>query len=224
MLKRHQSCASFRTDMVAPCSERGLYTWTDTRCKRKGKKAPLPQPHCREWSSAGAHRCVYWSLSFEPWTSSLGHFKKPSVSRLNSSAAKLNFSTVPVTDRGGLHRQHFFRAKAKASWWQQGGRAAPARHGCLTSSVALHDVAQLRNTTFQTKLYLQAIKTRPGLPLRHSIYEIASLLCRGITGKPSTLWHTEEIRRVPLNPRYSGKSTKPLIFGGHGGPLYGSIL
>lgn len=77
MLKRHKNWASFRTGMVVPCSERNSM-WTDTWCKRKGKKAPLPQPHCREWSSAGAHCCVYGSLSFEPWTSSLGHFKSPS--------------------------------------------------------------------------------------------------------------------------------------------------
>lgn len=150
----------------------------------KVKRPRCHCPHCREWSSAGAHRCVYGSLSFEPWTCSHGHFKKPFVSRLNSSAAvTLNFSTanVTVTDRGGssatfLRAKAKAKAKAKASWWWK-QEAAPLRHGCLTSSVALHDVAQLRNTAFQTKLYLQAIKNQSGFAitsqyLRNSLFAL----------------------------------------------------
>lgn len=212
--------------MVVPCSERNSM-WTDTWCKRKGKKAPLPQPTLSRvivsWSTS---LCLWviiiWTLNMQPWSFS----KSPSSVVWTHQRRRSTSPLRPWPWRTeGVHRQHFSgrrrrrgRADDESRRLRRSGTVASPH---LWPSTMLHNCATPRS---KQSVISKPSKTRAGLPLRHSIYEIAFLLCRGITGKPSTLWHTEEIRRVPLNPRYFRKSTKPLISGDDGGPLSRYIL
>lgn len=161
----------------------------------------MQQQHYQEWLSAGVHYCwwviIKWTLNIR-----IRSFQKPFVTRVSSSSAKRDLWTDCDSNSDGVkrfRRQHFYgrqQADESKRLNRPGSVASPhitcgsprcctiAQHHVLNN--ALSSSHQNQSAFIITSQYLQN----------------NLLLCRGITCKQSPLWHTEEIRRVPLSPRY----------------------